>query len=181
MLKPLELAHQLLAEVINPGDPVVDATMGQGYDTVFLAKLGAEVVAFDVQAQALEMTQERLAADKLSATLILDGHENVDQYLTRPLGAAIFNLGYLPKSDKQVVTQADTTLQSLTKLLAALRVGGRIALMVYYGHAGGAEEKDAVLAFVSDLPQRHYQVMRYGAVNQVNQPPFLVVIEKLSN
>ncbi len=35
MLNPLELAHRFLAEVIVPGDLVVDATMGQGYDTVF--------------------------------------------------------------------------------------------------------------------------------------------------
>ena len=178
MLSPLELAHRSLAEVIMARDLVVDATMGQGYDTVFLAELKADVVAFDVQALALDMTEKRLKQAQLSAKLILDGHENVGQYLEQPIKAAIFNLGYLPKSDKQVITQAETTLSALTQLLEMLVKGGRIALMIYYGHAGGLEERDAVLAFVSGLPQREFQVMRYGGINQANQPPFLVMIEK---
>ncbi|GAX48402.1 tRNA (mnm(5)s(2)U34)-methyltransferase [Pseudolactococcus reticulitermitis] len=178
MLGPLEMAHHLLAEVIVPGDLVVDATMGQGYDTVFLARLKAEVIAFDVQRLALDMTADRLEQAQVSAQLILDGHENVDQYVNQPIKAAIFNLGYLPKSDKQVITQAETTLDALAKLLELLVKGGRIALMIYYGHAGGLEERDAVLTFVSGLPQSVFQVMRYGGINQVNQPPFLVMIEK---
>ncbi|GHU35766.1 SAM-dependent methyltransferase [Bacilli bacterium] len=178
MLGPLEMAHHLLAEVIVPGDLVVDATMGQGYDTVFLARLKAEVIAFDVQRLALDMTADRLEQAQVSAQLILDGHENVDQYVNQPIKAAIFNLGYLPKSDKQVITQAETTLDALAKLLELLVKGGRIALMIYYGHAGGLEERDAVLTFVSGLPQKDFQVMRYGGINQVNQPPFLVMIEK---
>lgn len=180
MLRPLELAHELLSDVILSDDDVVDATMGQGHDTVFLASLGAKVWAFDVQRLAIEMTDRRLAASDLSAQLILDGHENVGAYVTGPIKAAIFNLGYLPKSDKQIITQAETTLRALSQLLDLLVVGGRIALMVYYGHAGGLEERDAVLEFVADLPQKTFQVMRYGALNQVNQPPFLVMIEKLA-
>lgn len=179
MLRPLEMAHNLLAEIIIKDDRVVDATMGQGFDTVFLAGLGAHVFAFDVQALAVEMTEKRLAENELSAQLILDGHENVDKYVDKSIKAAIFNLGYLPKSDKKVITQAETTLLSLSKLLDLLVKGGRIALMIYYGHAGGLEERDAVLDFASALPQKSYQVMRYGAINQVNQPPFLVMIERL--
>ena len=178
MLNPLELAHRSLAEVIVPDDLVVDATMGQGYDTVFLARLKAFVVAFDVQALALAMTEKRLEQAQLAAKLILDGHENVGQYIEQPIKAAIFNLGYLPKSDKKVITQAETTLSALTQLLEMLVKGGRIALMIYYGHEGGLEERDAVLAFVSGLPQREFQVMRYGGINQANHPPFLVMIEK---
>ena len=178
MLRPLELAHHLLAEIIVKDDVVVDATMGQGFDTVFLAGLSDAVVAFDVQDLALEMTEKRLAENKRQAKLILDGHENVGQYIDQQIKAAIFNLGYLPKSDKQVITQAETTLDALTQLLEMLVKGGRIALMIYYGHAGGLEERDAVLAFVSGLPQREFQVMRYGGINQANHPPFLVMIEK---
>lgn len=180
MLRPLELAHHLLAEIIVKDDVVVDATMGQGFDTVFLAGLSDTVVAFDVQDLALEMTEKRLAENKRQAKLILDGHENVDKYVDKPIKAAIFNLGYLPKSDKKVITQAETTLPALTKMLELLVTGGRIALMIYYGHEGGHEERDAVLSVVSTLPQKTYQVMRYGGINQINQPPFLVMIEKLA-
>lgn len=179
MLKPLEMAHTWLEEIICTGDITVDATMGQGFDTEFLARLGSKVFAFDVQQLALDMTKERLNRAGFTAELILDGHQNIDQYVTGAVKAGIFNLGYLPKSDKKLITQAETTLTALRKLLAMLSIGGRIAIMVYYGHEGGVMEKDAVLAFVSSLVQKEYQVYRYGAMNQVNQPPFLIMIEKL--
>ena len=60
MLRPLEMAHQFLAEVITKEDVVVDATMGNGHDTAFLAQLAGQVYAFDIQEQALVNTQERL-------------------------------------------------------------------------------------------------------------------------
>lgn len=179
MLRPLAMAHTWLEEIINAGDTTVDATMGQGFDTAFLAGLGSKVFAFDVQQLALDMTRERLSHAGVTAELILDGHENVDQYVSGEVKAAIFNLGYLPKSDKKLITRANTTLTALRKLLEMLSNKGRIAIMVYYGHDGGEMEKDAVLAFVSSLDQKQYQVYHYGAMNQVNQPPFLIMIEKL--
>ena len=152
--------------------------MAQVYDTVSLAGLNADVVSFDVLALSLAITEKRLEQEQLTTKLILDVDENVGNYIDQQIKAAIFNLGYLPKSDKQVITQAETTLDALTQLLEMLVKGGRIALMIYYGHAGGLEERDAVLAFVSGLPQREFQVMRYGGINQANHPPFLVMIEK---
>lgn len=178
MLMPLEMTHLFLSEVITDDDVVVDATMGQGYDTIFLAKLSHRVLAFDVQAAALDMTRQRLREHKLTAELILDGHEALDQYIDQPVKAAIFNLGYLPQSDKTVITHAKTTIIAIKKLLDLLVRGGRIALMIYYGHDGGAEEKDAVLSFVTDLPQKEFHVMRYGAINQAHQPPFALLIER---
>ncbi len=50
----------------------MDATMGNGHDTLFLAKLAKQVYAFDIQEQALEKTQERLSSgwpDKCSVDL----------------------------------------------------------------------------------------------------------------
>lgn len=76
-----------------------------------------------------------------NAHLILAGHEQVDQYVTEPIRAAIFNLGYLPSADKTVVTKPDTTLVAIEKILAQLEVGGRLAIMIYYGHEGGDQEK----------------------------------------
>ncbi|MDN6071215.1 MAG: class I SAM-dependent methyltransferase [Lactococcus plantarum] len=179
MLRPLAMAHAWLEEIICAGDITVDATMGQGFDTAFLASLGSKVFAFDVQQLALDMTNERLNHAGITAELILDGHEHVDQYVSGEVKVAIFNLGYLPKSDKKLITRANTTLTALRKLLTMLSNKGRIAIMIYYGHEGGKMEKDAVLEFVSGLDQKQYQVYHYGAMNQVNQPPFLVMIEKL--
>lgn len=179
--RPLHLSHEFLAEVLDPTALAVDVTMGNGHDTAFLAKHAGQVVAFDVQNQALEKTAARLAQQGLdNVELVLAGHEQVDQYVTDPIRAAIFNLGYLPSADKTIITQATTTLVALEKILKLLEVCGRVAIMVYYGHAGGDREKDAVLDFVSQLDQAAFTVMLYQALNQVNTPPFLIMIEKLA-
>ena len=179
MKKPLEMAHDFLAQVITKDDVVVDATMGNGHDTLFLAKLAKQVYAFDIQEQALEKTSQRLQeAGLTNAELILQGHETVDQFV-KEVKAAIFNLGYLPSADKSIITQPQTTLDALDKLCHMLVKGGRIAIMIYYGHEGGDIERDAVLDFVSQLPQQEYTATIYRTLNQINNPPFLVMIEKL--
>ena len=179
MKKPLEMAHDFLAQVITKDDVVVDATMGNGHDTLFLAKLAKQVYAFDIQEQALEKTNQRLQeAGLTNVELLLQGHETVDQFVTE-VKAAIFNLGYLPSADKSIITQPQTTLEALDKLCQMLVKGGRIAIMIYYGHDGGDIERDAVMDYVSQLPQQEYTATIYRTLNQINNPPFLVMIEKL--
>ena len=179
MKRPLEMAHDFLAQVITQEDIVVDATMGNGYDTLFLARLAKQVYAFDIQEQALEKTSQRLLeAGLTNVELLLQGHETVDQFVTEAK-AGIFNLGYLPSADKSIITKPQTTIEALEKLCQMLVKGGRIAIMIYYGHEGGDLEKDAVLNYVSQLPQQEYTATIYRTLNQVNNPPFLVMIEKL--
>ncbi|MCM6845576.1 class I SAM-dependent methyltransferase [Lactococcus lactis] len=194
MLKQLEMAHWMLKDIINTNDVVVDATMGNGYDTQFLAELGANIYAFDVQEEALNATEKRLddagiknqifeknlsnLLTEPSVNLVLSGHEKLSEYVKEPIKAAIFNLGYLPKTDKSVVTKADTTLTALDALTNQLVVGGRIAIMIYYGHEGGMEEKDAVIKWTSSLPQKDWEVTSYAPLNQIHTPPILVLIEK---
>lgn len=178
--RPLHLSHDFLAEVLDDGAVAVDATMGNGNDTAFLAQHAKKVYAFDVQEQALKSTQELLEKQAISnAQLILDGHQNLDKYVSEPIRAAIFNLGYLPSADKTVITKPDTTLVAIEKILERLEIGGRLAIMIYYGHEGGDMEKDAVLEYVNQLDQRLFTAMLYQPLNQINQPPFLVMIEKL--
>ena len=179
MKRPLEMAHDFLAQVITREDIVVDATMGNGYDTLFLARLAKQVYAFDIQEQALEKTSQRLLeAGLTNVELLLQGHETVDQFVTEAK-AGIFNLGYLPSADKSIITKPQTTIEALEKLCQLLVKGGRIAIMIYYGHDGGDIERDAVLNYVSQLPQQEYTATIYRTLNQINNPPFLVMIEKL--
>ena len=179
MKRPLEMAHEFLAEVVTKEDFVVDATMGNGHDTLFLAKLAKQVYAFDIQKQALDKTQDRLNEAGLeNVQLILQGHETLGQFVTEAK-AGIFNLGYLPSADKSVITKPQTTMEALEKLCHLLVKGGRIAIMIYYGHEGGDTERDAVLDFVSQLNQQEFTIVSYRTLNQVNNPPFLVMIEKL--
>lgn len=180
----LPFAKELLASVIEPGDTVVDATAGNGHDTLFLANLVGEsgnVFAFDVQKEAIEATAAKLEQSNANkqVTLIHDGHENISTYVQNEVSAAIFNLGYLPGSNHEVVTRGESTIRAIESLLNSLKVGGLIVLVVYHGHGGGKEEKDALLTFVQQLPQSYAHVLSYQFLNQQNTPPFIIAIEKM--
>ncbi|MHA6252284.1 tRNA (mnm(5)s(2)U34)-methyltransferase [Oceanobacillus sp. CAU 1775] len=185
MLKNIiPFAHQLLKDTVQPGDLVIDATCGNGNDTLFLTKLvgdEGEVLAFDVQEQAILSTKDKLEEYKITnVNLIHQGHEFVSDYIqeNQEVTAAIFNLGYLPKSDKKIITKADTTLVAISQILNHLRKNGLVILVVYHGHPGGEDEKSALLDYVTKLDQKDYQVLNYGFINQKNSPPFILAIEK---
>ncbi len=54
----IDIAHHLMRAYISKDDIVVDMTMGNGHDTLFLAQISQFVYAFDIQKQALETTQK---------------------------------------------------------------------------------------------------------------------------
>src|SRR5690625_3075486 len=182
----INYSHYLIENCVSDGETVVDATCGNGHDTLFLSELVGDdgrVYAIDIQKQAIERTKERLAEHgRSNVHLIHDSHANLYRYLdTEPkeiIGAAIFNLGYLPKSDKTIITKADSTIEAIKKLLAHLKKRGIIVLVVYHGHDGGEKEKEAILKYVVRLNQRKYNVLKYGFINQKNNPPFIIAIEK---
>lgn len=186
MLKsPLAFAHQILKESVLKGDTVIDATVGNGHDTVLLASLvdtTGKVYGFDIQKEGIATTKQKLILTRLleQTELIHDGHENIEKYITEPeeITAAVFNLGYLPKGDKKIITKPDSTISALKQTMNILKKGGIITVMVYYGHDGGLEEKNEVHNFVRSLPQNAYNVLEYKYINQVNNPPYLYVIEK---
>ena len=180
----LQYAQTLLKSAVGDGDIAVDATAGNGHDTLFLTELVGDdgfVYAFDVQKQAVDATLHRLLDNALEhrALVLKDGHENVAKYVDKPVSGAIFNLGYLPGSDHEVITRPNTTIQALESLLKLLKVGGIIVLVIYHGHEGGKEERDEVIRFVSGLPQKYIHVLRYEFLNQKNDPPFVIALEKV--
>ena len=172
MKRPLEMAHDFWRKVVIKRGYCSGCDHGQWSRYAFLAKLAKQVYAFDIQEKALEKTQERLdQAGMTNAQLILQGHETLDQFVTEAK-AGIFNLGYLPSADKSVITRPQTTIEALEKLCHLLVKGGRIAIMIYYGHEGGDIERDAVLDFVSQLNQQEYTAAIYRTLNQVNNHHF---------
>lgn len=179
----LPFSKRLIVETVKPGETVVDATAGNGNDTLFLAELVGDegrVFAFDIQQAALEATANRLDILNDRVTLVLDSHANVDQYVLEPIGGAMFNLGYLPYSeDLSVITKPDSTIEAIDKLLGMLKKGGIITISVYDGHEGGVEERDALLTYVKSLHQADVHVIRYELLNQRKNPPFLIAIEKV--
>lgn len=181
----LTYSHTLLKDCLYPGATVIDATVGNGHDTLFLAQeVGptGHVIGFDVQATALQETRTQLTLTGLTprVTLHLTGHEHVATYLDdqTEVAGAIFNLGYLPGGDKTLITRANTTLTAIQAILPHLPRGGRIILVVYAGHPGGQAEATAVHDFCAALPQKTYQVLQYGFINQVHTPPYLLAIER---
>ena len=183
----LPFARALLEKAIQPGDIVVDGTMGNGFDTAFLAGLIGEtghVYAFDIQSEAIQNTTVKLADEHLldRCTLFQAGHEQLKSLFpsneNRKLTGAIFNLGYLPGGDKSITTHGNTTISAIEQLLDLMAPEGIIVLVVYHGHPEGETERDELLEYVKSIPQNKAHVLHYGFMNQVNHPPFIVAIEK---
>ncbi|KAB7666805.1 class I SAM-dependent methyltransferase [Bacillus sp. B1-b2] len=183
----LPFSHQLLQKCIGDGDIAVDATMGNGHDTLFLAHLVGEkgkVYSFDIQEEALRSTQEKLTNQNIqNASLHLCGHQHISETIPKELhskvSGAIFNLGYLPGGDKSIVTQANTTISAIEQLLHVLAPEGIIVLVIYHGHEEGAVERDKLLSYVKSINQKEAHVLQYQFINGANNPPFIVAIEKI--
>jgi predicted methyltransferase len=174
----------LVNKVVQPGDIVIDATMGNGNDTLFLANLVGDqgkVYAFDVQQLALDNTKKRLTDAGLveRAELILDGHQNIVLYAPQHIKAVMFNLGYLPKGDHNIGTKAETTVAAIESSLKLLCKEGIVMLVIYYGGDSGFDEKNAVMEYFKTLDCKKYSVLVHDFVNQVNCPPIAVCIEKM--
>lgn len=185
--KPIHLAHQMIRGVVRSGDVVVDATLGNGHDALFLAGLVGEsgcVIGFDVQSAAIEASRERMEAEGVGHYDFHHmGHEHMEGVIgdeQLPVSVVMFNLGYLPNADKEIITREDTTLVALDSALGLLRVGGVISVMCYPGHEGGDTESEAVSEWARRLPRGAFRVACYGLHNAPNDPPFLLLVEKLS-
>jgi predicted methyltransferase len=158
------LARDAVAAVLSPGDRAIDATMGNGHDTLFMARQVApdgRVIAFDIQRSALDKTRARLDAAGLSplVELALCSHAEMLSRLPADwpgsVAAVMFNLGYLPGGDKTVVTRAQSTLSALDQALTVLRPGGLLSLLLYRGHCGADAETAAFMQWLQCLPPGH--------------------------
>lgn len=182
----LPFTRSILETVIQPGDTSVDATMGNGLDTLFLAKLvgkQGKVLAYDIQEKALRKTEERLQKEGYfeQVRFFLKGHQDIEEdlrSLPAPISAAMFNLGYLPGGNKDIVTTPQSTIKALLGIRPYLKAGGLITLVIYSGHEQGKTEREALLTEVSSWDQTEYQVLQYQFINQKNDPPLLVAIQK---
>lgn len=159
-------AQQAVSEVIRPGDFAIDATAGNGHDTQFLAELvGSEgrVIAFDIQQVAIANTACRLEKAGLqNVTLWNRDHAEINDMIppewTGRIAAIMFNLGYLPGGDKQIITRADSSRHSVALSARLLKPGGIMTVLAYTGHDGGKSEADQVEQVVTGLPANSFEV-----------------------
>lgn len=180
------LAAGYLRSIIRPGDIVVDATMGNGKDTMFLCELVGEkghVFAFDVQKEAVERTEERLKEAGIAsrATLFLAGHETMAKYVTRAPRAVMFNLGWLPGSSHGITTKMDTTLAAVQAAIDLIIPGGFVSICVYPGHVEGTKELHALLGWANGLSVRTFNVLHHRFLNAKADTPQLLLIQKNEN
>lgn len=177
----LDLAHRYWTEAIRLGDTVVDATCGNGHDTLQLARLvGAEgtVYAYDIQSQAIANTRTLLEREGLLDRVQLRQASHADLSLTRPQ-AIIYNLGYLPGSDKEITTKVETSLLSITQGLEQLQSGGIMSITAYPGHQEGALEKAALHELFLTLPPQVWSCTFHQWLNRQAAPCLFLLQKRL--
>lgn len=178
----LPKAKSFIEEIAENNSVYIDATCGNGHDTKFLAALSGtkHVYSFDIQQTAISQAKEN-TKDFDNITFIKDSHAEVSKYVDVPVKGAMYNLGYLPKGDKSITTTPESTIRSLHQIFNLLEVSGRIIIVVYHGHPEGKVEKDALFNVLSTWPQYVAQVLEYRFINQQNNAPFILCIEKLKD
>jgi predicted methyltransferase len=182
-MKLTNQVHQILSQYLKPGDCAVDMTVGNGWDTHFLARAveeNGQVFGFDIQKEAIEQTNARIKENipTKNYTLINSCHTQFEEKISRAfyqkIKAFTFNLGYLPHSNKEIITQPHSSRYAADKSYQWLADDGVITIITYQGHNGGKEETEAVLNWAQNVPTYH-QVIKG---NDSAESPLLVVIKK---
>jgi len=176
-------AEELLRQAVGEGSKVIDATLGNGYDTEWLCGVVGDeghVYGFDIQQEAVDRTRERIAKAGIAgrASLFCTGHQNVKEYVRESVDAAVFNLGWLPGSDRSIRTMRETTMQAVEGCLDLLKEGGLLTICAYPGHDEGREELNALIDWAASLDPKKYDAMIRRYLNQPNDPPVLFAIKK---
>jgi len=181
-----EHVHQILGSHLRHGDYAIDATAGNGHDTLFLAQtVGANgsVLAIDLQASAIEATRHKLTTVDTQAQIRLEQADHADlleaeiERRSELAAAIVFNLGYLPGSDKSVQTRPAHTLRALDASAHLLHSGGRLCVTAYRAHPGGQDEAQAVENWMRARERSGWQLECHVPPSK-NLPPVLWVATK---
>ncbi|XP_059444723.1 tRNA (mnm(5)s(2)U34)-methyltransferase, chloroplastic [Corylus avellana] len=174
-----EVAHSVWKHVVQKGDTVIDATCGNGYDTLEMLKMVADesgrgcVYAMDIQKDALVNTysllEQSLNPNEIELVKLLPiCHSEMDKVVSENASVRLvaFNLGFLPGGDKAIITKPETTLLALEVAKKILMPGGLISLVVYVGHPGGWQEWETVQTFTSGLPVDNWVCSKFQILNR---------------
>jgi len=187
----IDLAQSYWSKLVKSGDIVIDATCGNGHDTLLLARLALTadsgyLYGFDIQKEAIDSTRENLQS-QLSLPLLervflhQRSHSNLVDAL--PSGCRpkliVYNLGYLPGGDKAMTTMLDTTLQSIQQAQALIANGGAISITCYPGHLEGLQEESALMEIVCQLPAATWSCCHHRWLNRKNAPSLLLIQKSL--
>jgi hypothetical protein len=181
-----QLSHTLWSQVIRKGDLVIDATCGNGFDSVVLSNMTLSVdsgrlYCLDIQAQAIKQTKEKLIRSNTNESvlnrvkLIQCNHEKFPLEIgVQTVSAIVYNLGYLPGTSldgsDRLTTTAECTIQSFRSALPLLRHGGILTAIAYRGHEGGAKETEECIQFFAALDKTIWRVHSHSALNSQMAP-----------
>lgn len=187
LLKFTKVCFEILSKYVSEGDTVIDATVGNGYDTDSLLQLvgsTGKVYAFDIQNEAIQNAKKLLNQNNRlqnNIEFINDSHSLIQQYVNESVQAIVFNLGYLPGGNHNITTHADTTLAAIQQGLELLKINGIITILIYQGHQQGKIEKENIIQYAESLDSKKYHVMLFHLINQKSDPPCLMLITKKTN
>ena len=175
------LHKHFILEHLGEGDVAVDFTMGNGNDTLFLSRTVGEsgrVYAFDIQPEALTSTEAHLKSEGApeNYTLICASHHLVKEYVSEPIKAGMFNLGYLPRSGKKcVTTMRETTMPAVKAALELLAPDGVLIVAIYPGHEEGALEGEMLREYFSTLSRFRICASEFHILNSPTSPYFYLL------
>jgi hypothetical protein len=188
--KAVTWSHMIIEEILCSGSIAIDATAGNGHDSLFLCeRIGSSghLYSFDIQEQAISATRSRLVQHQIPAeryTLIQENHSNMNSHIPPHhrgnVQAIMFNFGYLPGGDHDVITQVDTSLAAVAESCEILAAGGRMTLTFYTGHTGGLIEAQTIQNYLTHLPPQKFVVLQYQFMNLPNNPPYVFAVEKVA-
>ncbi|SHG97963.1 Putative rRNA methylase [Anaerosphaera aminiphila DSM 21120] len=175
-----EIIDEVLENMDLKDKVCLDCTSGRGNDSLnIISKIGDNgfLYAYDIQKEAVEDTTELLKSNGYSNFKIFNkSHTNIDIDISCELELVIFNLGYLPKSNKSITTKKNTTIEALDKAIPLLSKSGVIIVVSYLGHEYSFEEREAVDSYLKRLDQNNFLVEKREFYNQVNNPPIVFLV-----
>lgn len=175
----LQHAHLLWDQWVQEGDWAIDATCGNGHDTLKLSELvGAtgKVIALDIQEEAIQSARSRAGAPNVH--FFCQSHTVFPPLSEQhPIRLIVYNLGYLPGGEKDKTTLRETTLASLKSALSLVAPGGLVSLTLYPGHPEGAAERTLLLDFVTTLDPGEFNVSHTSWENRKASPSLLIIQE----
>lgn len=182
----LELAHHYWKDIVSIGDIVIDATCGNGQDSLALCKLAltpgrGTLFALDIQPSAISNTQkllsENLPDELIKRVIFVEGSHQIfpNDIKEASVKLIVYNLGYLPRGDKTLTTQTSSTLASMMAAQNLLIKGGVISFTCYPGHAEGANEETALLASCQQLPSHLWNCCHHRWINRPKAPSLLLL------
>lgn len=188
----LDLAHSYWERLLQRGNWAIDATCGHGRDTLKLAQLllhdpSSGIIAIDLQEKAIESTKTRLAQSlsvkqQDQVQFYQQSHETFPLLAySKPIRLIIYNLGYLPKGNKQITTLTPITLKSIKAGASLLMRGGVLSVTCYPGHSEGAQEETALFKIFSELSSDEWNVCHHRFPNRHNahtSPSFFLIQKK---